>query len=622
MNLCLQQFKHIHLLLHFCMLEARCKIKENMIKLSDYLMKFLVNKGVTNVFMLPGGGAMHLDDSLGKCKELSYTCFLHEQAISIAAEAYGQFTNTPGVALVTSGPGSTNTVTGVTAAYFDSTPVVFISGQAKRADLKADSGVRQMGPQEVDITSIVSPVTKYAATVLDPQKIKYHLEKAWHLATTGRMGPVWIDIPLDIQAATIDESQLESFWGKEDNINDIGDSVDKIVEMLNSASRPLLLAGNGIKLADALEHFYTFIENYNIPTLLTWKAIDFLDYEHELNFGSPGIMGCRSANFLVQNCDLLLIIGSRLDTSVTAFDSEKFGKNAVKVMVDIDECEIKKTKGIDHAVVADAGHFLRELNLRQAGIKRANTEKWLRYARDLKDKYPVVQKEYYSRDNGVNLYVFTDELFKQLKNDDIITPESSGAAGEVTYQAMKVKKGQKVKNAAGLGAMGFGLPYAIGAAIANKGRRTVLINGDGAFQLNIQELETVTRLSLPIKMFIFDNGGYASIMATQDIMFGGRYVGSEAGSGLTLPSLEALAKAYNIRYEQVETHNDLELAIERTLSGEDPVICRVRVGKNHITMPKVQAMKLPDGGMISKPLEDMFPYLAEAEIAENMIAEK
>ncbi len=593
-----------------------------MIKISDYVMDFLVAKGVKSIFMLPGGNAMHLNDSLGRCTSLDYTCFLHEQAIAIAAEAYGQYTNTPGVALVTSGPGSTNTITGVTAAYFDSTPVVFISGQAKTADLKADSGVRQMGSQEVDITSLVSPITKYAVTILDPHKIKYHLERAWHCATTGRMGPVWIDIPLDIQGTMLDESKLRGFDPGPEAGDDLSDSIDEVIARLNAAQRPLILAGNGIKLTDAQEDFISFIEKNNIPTLLTWKVIDFLDYEHELNFGSPGVMGCRSANFLVQNSDFLLIIGSRLDPSVTAFNSENFGKNAIKVMVDIDEYEIKKIKGLNHSIVGDAGRFLRELNSRQAEIKVKDIGEWLDYARKVKEKYPVIQEDYHLRDNGVNLYGFTEELFKQLKADDIITLESAGVAGEVTYQAMKVKKGQKIRNAAGLGSMGFGLPYAIGAAIANKGKRIILINGDGAFQLNIQELETLIRLGLPIKMFILDNGGYASIMATQDKMFGGFYVGSEPGSGLTLPSLKKLVQAYNIRYEEACCHNDLETAISDSLAGNDPVICRVEVEKTHITMPKVHSIKLPDGGMASKPLEDMFPYLPPEELAENMIAEK
>jgi len=591
-----------------------------MIKLSDYVMDFLVAKGVKNIFMLPGGGAIHLDDSLGRCKNLEYTCFLHEQAIAIAAESYGQFTNTPGVALVTSGPGSTNTITGVTAAYFDSTPVFFISGQAKSSDLKADSGVRQMGSQEVDIPTLVNPITKYAITVLNPLKIRYHLEKAWHLATSGRMGPVWIDIPLDIQAAMIDENILQGFLPTKSEKEEVS-NVDEVIRLLNDAKRPLIIAGNGIKLANAQKEFVKFIETNNIPTLLTWKTIDFLDYEHPLNYGSPGIMGNRCANFLVQNSDLLIVIGSRLEPSVTAFDCENFGKNAIKVMVDIDEYEINKISSIDLPIISDAGKFLKSINRQQSKLDYQPRENWLRYASDLKQKYPVIQEEYYTRDNGVNLYVFTEMLFEQLKNNDIITPESSGAAGEVTYQAMKIKKGQLVKNAAGLGSMGFGLPYSIGAAIANPGKRTILINGDGAFQLNIQELETLTRLNLPIKIFIFDNNGYSSIMATQKNMFGGFYVGSEPGSGLTLPRLAAQAKAYNIRYEEADSHKTLKNVIAKTLTGTDPVICRIKVEDTHITMPKVQAMQLPDGGMKSKPLEDMFPYLSKEELAKNMIAE-
>lgn len=595
-----------------------------MIKLSDYVMQFLSDKGVHHVFMLPGGGAMHLDDSLGRCKALEYTCFLHEQALAIAAEAYGQFTNFPGVGLVTSGPGSTNTITGVAAAYIDSTPCLFISGQAKRSDLKGSSGVRQMGSQEVDIVSIVSCITKYAVTVLEPNEIRYHLEKAWHYATTSRMGPVWLDIPLDVQAALIDETQLQGFLPAEDQSNPsrIYSSMAAIIALLNASERPLILAGNGVKLAEAQEILCRFAETNQIPILLTWKTIDLLDYTHPLNFGSPGIMGCRSANFIVQNCDLLLILGSRLDPSVTAFNHAGFGKNAKKVMVDIDEAEIRKISHIDIPVISDAGDFLQALCERQPDIQSRDRSAWLLYCRRLKERYPVVLDEYLSCSDNINLYVFTDMLFQQLASDDVITPESAGAAGEVTYQAMRIKKGQKVRNAAGLGSMGFGLPYSIGACIANNRRRTILINGDGAFQLNIQELETVARLKLPIKMFILENNGYGSIRATQRNMFDGFYVGSEPGSGLTMPDLCDIVNAYGIRHERSTSHQDLPGAIARTLDGSDPVICSVKVTQAHVTAPKVQAMKTPDGGMISKPLEDMWPYLPAEELAENMIAEK
>jgi acetolactate synthase-1/2/3 large subunit len=597
--------------------------KSMAIKLSDFVFRFLAEKGVKHVFMLPGGGAMHLDDSLGRCAAITYTCFLHEQALAIATEAYGQYTNSPGVGLVTSGPGSTNAITGVAAAYIDSTPCVFISGQAKRSDLKGNSGVRQMGSQEVDIVSMVSCITKYAVTVLEPKEIRYHLERAWHCATSGRKGPVWLDIPLDVQGAMIDEPLLAPFTPEPEvrNKAELQRTAAQLVRLLNAAERPLILAGSGVKLAGVREILIKFAEDNQIPIVLTWKMIDLLDYEHPLNFGSPGIMGCRSANFIVQNCDLLLIVGSRLEPSVTAFNSAGFGKNAKKVMVDIDESEIKKIGHIDLSVVADAGDFLRALSERQADIHKQDRRSWLEYCRGLKVRYPVVLDKYRQEKDNINLYVFIDELFQQLAEDDVITPESSGAAGEVTYQAMRVKKGQKIKNAAGLGAMGFGLPYAIGACIANNHHRTIVINGDGAFQLNIQELETVKRLKLPIKMFILDNGGYGSIMATQRNMFNGFYVGSEPGSGLTLPDVCALADAYGIRHERAANHQELPDAIARTLSGSDPALCRVGVSLAHVTAPRVQAMKTPEGGMVSKPLEDMWPYLPPEELARNMITD-
>ncbi|MDD4591654.1 MAG: thiamine pyrophosphate-binding protein [Parabacteroides sp.] len=592
-------------------------------KLSDYVFKFLVQKGVKHVFMLPGGGAMHLDDSLGRCTSIEYICFLHEQALAIATESYGQYTNFPGVGLVTSGPGGTNAITGVAAAFIDSTPCLFISGQAKRSDLKGISGVRQMGSQEVDIVNMVSEITKYAVTVLEPNEIKFHLEKAWYCATNGRMGPVWLDIPLDVQAATIDDTQLPGFVAepKTENIAELQKTISTIIALLNNANRPLILAGNGVKLAGVQDMLVNFAEDHQIPILLTWKAIDFMDYDHELNFGSPGIMGSRTANFMIQNCDFLLVIGSRLEASVTAFNTANFGKNAKKVMVDIDETEIRKITHIDIPVVADAGDFLCLLSTRYSEILVNDREKWLAYCRNLKKSYPIVLDEYLHDTDNINLYVFTDMLFQKLAEDDIITPESSGTAGEVTYQAIRVKKGQKIKNAAGLGAMGFGLPYSIGACIANNRRRTILINGDGAFQLNIQELETVKRLKLPIKMFIFDNNGYGSIMAMQRNLFNGHYVGAEPGSGLTLPDIRAVSHAYGIRSEYAGNHQELPEAIARTLSGNDPALCLLKVTPAHVTIPKVQAMKTTDGSMISKPLEDMYPYLSQEELEQNMIAE-
>ena len=589
-------------------------------KLADYVMSFLAEKGVKTVFMLPGGGCMHLVDSLGRNKDLDYVCCLHEQAAAIAAESYAQHTNNIGVALVTTGPGGTNTITGVSAAWIDSTPVIFISGQVKRSDLMGCSGVRQMGPQEVNIVPIVQSITKYATTVTEPQKIKAILEEAYYLATTGRKGPVWIDIPLDVQATEIDVDTLVEFVvPKEDNILD-EELINKIKVSLEKAKRPLILAGNGIKLAGASEVLEKLVKQLNIPFLLTWKSIDMVDYDNDNYFGCPGGMGHRYANFILQNCDCLLILGSRLDCSLTAFNHENFAPRARKIMVDIDETEINKMKmPLEVKIVADVKAVLLELTKQEYNISLAEREDWLKYCQTMKNKYPVVLPEYYQEQEYINTYLFVEELCKQLDENDVIVPESSGGAGEITYQALKVKKGQKIKNAAGLGSMGFGLPYALGACIANDKKRTILINGDGAFQLNIQELATIVQQNLPIKIFIWNNSGYASIMGTQRNFFEGNYVASNNDSKLYLPDIVAVAKAYGLKTFKLDAISEIEETIKNVLNTEGTVLCEVKVSPTQITSPRVQAMKLPNGNMISKPLEDMWPYLPEDEVKGNMI---
>ncbi len=584
-----------------------------MLKVSDYIMDFLVSKGVSMVFMLPGGGSIHLVDSLGRCKKLEYTCFLHEQALAIAVEAYGQHKNMPGVGLVTSGPGSTNTITAVAAAYIDSTPCVFISGQAKRSDLKGDTGVRQKGSQEVDIVSMVKCITKYAVTILNPDDVRFHLEKAWHEATTGRKGPVWLDIPLDVQGSMIDETMLRGYSRPEPPEPKL--PLAEIATALKRSKRPLILIGNGVKLSGASDMIRDFAVKHQIPMVLTWKTADFLGYDHPLNCGFPGIMGSRYANFIVQTCDTLLVLGSRLDPSLTAFNSKDFGRNAFKIMIDIDAAEINKIDNVDLKVPADVGAAVKALE--ETKIEMQDHSEWLAHCRRLKKRYPEVCECTDSCD-GVDLYLFISELFQQLQSSDIIVPESSGAAGELTYQAMKVKFGQSIKNAAGLGSMGFGLPYAIGSCLANKRRRTILINGDGAFQLNIQELETVRRLGLPIKMFILDNGGYMSIANTQRNMFDGFLVGADASSGFTLPDVCAIAEAYKLRKAEILSNDNLKDGIAAVLAGDEPVLCRVNVRCDQTISPRVRSMRLPDGGMVSKPLEDMWPYLPAEECAENM----
>lgn len=590
-----------------------------MIKLSDYVFKFIKEKGVNHVFMLPGGGAMHLVDSLGK-SEIEYICCGHEQAVAIAAESYGQHTNDIGVGLVTSGPGATNAITGVTAGWIDSTPMFIISGQAKRSDLIGNSGVRQMGSQEVQIIEMVKPITKYAVQILEPKEVKYHLEKAYHVATTGRMGPVWLDIPLDVQGTMIDEEKLLGFENEKSSINkvNISEEVNATLELIKNSEQPLILAGNGVKLSGAEDELYKLIDKLQIPVLTTWKSIDLLDENHPLYAGHPGGMGDRGANYILQSSDLLIVLGSRLDPSITAFNHKNFGKNAKKVMVDIDKSEIDKMEmDIEVEVVCNVKDFIKELNNKTDKIVNKNNE-WLTYCKSIREQYPVITDEHKDARNYVSAYYFIDQLCEQLNSDDIIVPESSGGAGEITYQAFRIKKGQKMKNAAGLGSMGFGLPYAIGACLANNKQRTILINGDGAFQLNIQELETLKRLDLPVKIFIWNNNGYASIRAMQRNTFEGHYVASEEESGLTMPSLSKIANAYGIKSFVARDNKEMIDVLPKVLEAEGPVLCELMVLPEETVSPRTKSVKLEDGSMISKPLEDMWPFLSEDEIERNL----
>lgn len=591
-----------------------------MMKLADYVFRFIAERNIKQVFVLPGGGCIHLCDSLGRNDRLEYIPLLHEQAISIAVEAYGQHANSAGVGLVTSGPGATNAVTGVTAGWIDSTPMMIISGQAKTEDLIGDKGVRQIGSQEVQIIPMVKHITKYAATVLDPTEIRDHLEKAFYLAENGRKGPVWLEIPLDIQAAMIDEDHLVGYTPEDESVSCPSTPFDEIMELLSQSKRPLVLAGNGIKLSGCESKFYEFIKKARIPALATWKAIDLFDYDDELFFGCPGLLGQRSSNFILQNADLLIVLGSRLDFSLTAYNNPNFAKSAKKIIVDIDGNEIKKLQDMEFAVeiASDLCRFFDGLDEFASHLPCPDRSDWLQYCAKMKNQYPSVTSESYADHEFVNTYAFMDTLSNHLNHDDVIVPESSGNAGEVTYQAIRIKKGQKMKNAAGLGSMGFGLPYAIGACIANDGRRTVLINGDGAFHLNIQELASVVSQKLPIKIFIWNNQGYATIMATQRNLFDANYVACECNSKLHLPDIVKIAKAYGLTTFEMNTNDEIDQVMREVFNTEGPVLCNVRVSPRQTVSPRVQSMKLPDGKMASMPLENMWPYLDPNEIEENM----
>jgi len=595
-----------------------------MVKVSDYIFDFVARKGVCHIFMLPGGGAMHLNDSLGRNKKLTYVCNLHEQACAIAADAYSQYTNNLGVALVTTGPGGTNTITGVAGAWLESTPVLFISGQVKRPDMIKDRSVRQMGFQEIDIVSLVGPITKYAVTVMDPLSIGYHLEKAVYLAKHGRPGPVWIDVPLDVQAAMVDENVLQGFDASEMPQRSEGEAlagkVTSAIELLNRAERPAILAGNGIRLSNALDDFLRMIGGLNIPVLTTWKAADFLPEGHPLYAGRPGAVGQRGANFTQQNADWLLIIGARMDLGQTAYTHANFARGARKIMVDIDAAEIHKMQmKIDVPVSSDAGDFLREFNGQLPKIEKKDRSEWLMRCKGWQAKYPVILPEYWNDGGCVNDYVLLDVLSDELSGKDLLIPGSSGACSERTMQAVRVKTGLRIFNSQGLGAMGFGIPAAIGGCLASGKRRTVCIEGDGGFVLNIQELETVRRLGLPIKVFVLNNGGYVSIQTTQKNYFGGHYVASTSSSGLTLPDVMAVSRAFGIPAARIGNHTKIREQVRDILEAEGPVICEVMVSPEQVTAPRVSSRQCEDGSMVSMPMEDLWPFLDREEFKSNMV---
>ena len=596
-----------------------------MIKSSDYVFEFVASLKVKHVFLLPGGGCMHLVDSLGRSKKLEPVCFLHEQGAAIAADAYSQYTNNIGVALVTTGPGGTNAMTAIAASWIDSIPVLVVSGQVKRADMIGTSGVRQVGGQEVDIVSMVKPVTKYAVTVMEPKDIRYHLEKAVYLAHSGRPGPVWIDVPLDVQGAPIDEKVLRGFDPSElsgSAPTDPSSKVNDIIQLLNASKRPVILAGNGIRLAKAEKQFLQLVEELKVPVLTTWKSIDFLPEDHKYYFGRPGSIASRGANFIQQNSDFIIVIGARMDLAQVGYNYDGFARNAKKVVVDIDPAEIKKmisrNMKIDIPVVADAKLFISEMIKAGDRIKTVDRSKWMKRCLDWKERYPVVTAEHWKPKVLVNTYALIDVLSQLLTKDDVIVPGSSGSCSEIFMQAFKVKKGQRIFNDPGLGSMGFGLPASIGGAVAS-GKRTITIIGDGGLQHNIQELQTMKRLNLPVKVFVLNNNGYASIRITQNKFFNGRLVCCDPSSGLTLPDTCKVAASYGLKTEKIFGNKDLRTKVKKVLASKGPVVCEVMVDPSLQTLPKLESMVRPDGSIVSKPLEDLFPFLDRDEFKKNMI---
>ncbi len=589
-------------------------------RVADYIAQRIADAGVRHIFMLPGGAAMHLNDAFGRQSLIEPICNLHEQACGIAAEAYARITGGLGAVLVTAGPGSTNTITGLAGAWLDSTPVIFMSGQVKSSDLKGERGVRQFGVQEIDIVRIVEPLTKYAVTITDPSTVRYHLDKALHLAMTGRRGPVWLDLPLDVQGANIQPAELIGYIPEfELSTNtSLKKEVKEALKLLSKSERPVLLVGNGVRMAGAVDEFLELAVNLQIPVLTTWLGMDLIDSEHTLFFGRPGGMAPRGSNFTVQNADFLLVIGSRLDLGLVGYSYESFARAAKKVIVDIDPKELSKYPvKVDLPVVCDAKAFLTEALSQSKGLKPVNRSYWIKQCRDWQIKYPLLTNEQVDPALPLSAYYFSSLLSQAMLPEDIVAPGSSGFACEIFLLNYRCKMGQRMFHNRGTGSMGFGLPASIGACIGSGFRRTICVDGDGGFQMNIQELETVRRLNLPIKFFVINNNGYASIRSSQAGYFN-KLVGADHTSGMTLPDINKVSAAYGLATFQIEGIKELCKRINQVLEMPGPVVCEVIVRSDEPRIPRLASYRKPDGSMVSRPIEDLFPFLDRQELEQNM----
>lgn len=587
-------------------------------KVSDYIIRRLEEHGVKDVFLLGGGGMMHLLDSVFRSQVIHPWCNLHEQASAICAEAYAQVTGGLGVCMVTSGPGATNAITGAVNAWIDSDPVLVISGQAKTSDLVGERGVRQTGSQEVNITAMMQSVTNYAVTVTDKRMVKYHLDKAVYLATHGRKGTVWLDVPLDIQGAQVEESELAEFDpAGEGLVSDTAVSdgdLDEILAMLKSAKRPLVLAGKGVLLSRADNILRELCHRLQIPELSTWPARMVFSDDDPLYFGQPGSPAPRYSNWILQSCDLLLTIGSRLNPAVTIFDEAHFACQARHIMVDIDRNEIAKLHmSFAKTVVCDAGTFLAELNARSRGLGPLDTEAWLAYCRSAKEAYPAWRETQPKPQSQVNAYLFGHILSDLLCPEDVKVYSSTGRASVISGMCYERKAGQTVVDLESLGSMGFALPAAIGACIASGKRRTVTIEGDGSMQHNLQELALIRGYGLPVKLFVLNNGGYSSISVMQDNHFQGRHAGCDEASGVFFCDMKRVAELYDLRYESIHSDGEIEPVLRRVMADDAPVLCEFFVDRTFDEIPKAVSRVNPDGTMSSSSLEDLFPFLPGEE---------
>ena len=597
-----------------------------LVKLSDWVAGQLADHGIEQVFMLTGGGAMHLNHSLGTHPRLSTTFMHHEQALAMAGEAYYRLTNRLAAVNVTSGPGGTNAITGVYGAWVDSIGMLVISGQVKIETTVRYTGLplRQYGDQELDIEELVRPITKYVVMVTDPRSIRYHLEKALYLATHGRPGPVWLDIPLDVQAAKIDPddllpgfdpAELDEPWRR----TDLAATATAILEKLRAAQRPVVFAGSGVRLSGAHAQFLTLIEKLSVPVVTGWNAHDALWNDHPLYAGRPGTVGDRGGNMVTQSADLLLILGSRLNIRQVSYNWKTFAREAYKIWVDIDPIELQKPNVVpDMPVVADLADLIPALIAQPYAGPTPEHEEWLEWSRERVRRFPAVLPEYYDHGPLNHPYVAMEALFRALDVDDVVVT-GNGSACVVSFQAAEIRRGLRLWTNSGSATMGYDLPAAIGACAATGNqRRVIAIAGDGSIMMNLQEMQTIAGYGLPVKVFLINNSGYVSIFQTHRNFFNGVEVGGGPKSSVTFPDFSRLATAFGFAYFRADSHNDLPGAIAAALAAEGPVLCEIMVDEHVSFAPKLGAKAHADGRITSPPLEDLSPFLPREVLRENM----
>ena len=584
---------------------------------AEYILKFLISKNVKNVFLMTGGAISFAVDAFSKNKKIKYTCIAHEQSAAMMADAYSRCGKGFGATMVTSGPGAQNLITGIACSWFDSVPVIHISGQVNKFELSSNNQttkqVRQIGFQETDIVSIVKPITKFAYQLKDSKEIKYILEKAFYIANEGRPGPVLIDIPMNFQKEKIDLNKLTTFKKpktKNNNIK-IKDAVYKVQELLIKSKRPILILGGGVRMSNAVIELEKFLKRINIPIVTTWSGLDLVDFNHKNYIGCIGVYGSRGANFAVQNADLVLNFGSRLDTRITGGKPETFARSAKIISVDIDKYELNKKRGLNVylKINEDLKNFLSIFNLRSANFRYSASSFWERLCKKWKLIYPNVVSSYKKQKKYVNPYFFIERLSEKLNSKDIIVPCSGGNL-TWTIQAFKIKKGQRLFSAYGNSPMGYALPAALGASLANNKQRVICIEGDGGIQINIQELQTMVSNNIPVKLFIINNNGYGIIKQFQELYLGGRYEATIPSKGVTNPDFKKISNAYGINYSEIKNNKEIDRVLTQVLRSKRPEFINVIINSNQKIIPKLQ---------FGKPIEDLSPLLSRSEFQKNMI---